>query len=613
MEGGRGSIHYVDDHINWGEGNIDENPCFVDAGNGDHRLTEASPCIDAGDPNLPPDPDGTRADMGALYFSQFFAILAGRVFDAVTDEPFINLRIPSQLGIVAVTDSLGEWWMQLPVSANGTQMELRLGARGYVPVVVDTTAFPNDSLWFDIGLDPINLLLNPEEISLVVDSGEMATVEIMLTNPEAIDLEWSAVTYTSGGAGVSLGTLRQTIAAGEITGDNRIQGVAFDGRYFYAAGNGLPGDPTNMVYVIDLEGNFVGSFPQPTSSQYGFKDLEWDGELIWGSGEETVFAINTEGNVVRRWRGPYSLNANIAFDPTIETLWISGTTTDVAAYDRNGNNLGVRLNNRGLRLYGLEWVGSDPDSLPLYLIDVSYESGMTVKKISSDPQIHRIETVFQFQDGAATGRSGLFICQNFDQYGCQVLMDVANISEANGNDMLEIWQIRPNHEWLTISPDHGELVASQQVVLSLELRTMGLNNNWTFASGVYEGEIVFEVPQNGVIAIVPVHLEVVGPNSYEESEHSLLTSFRLEEPFPNPFNSLTTIRFSGSINRKATLRVFDLSGRLVTDLTSQLALVRNEESKQSLVWIAEGLPGGIYLIRLQSEKESRTIKAVLMK
>ena len=34
-------------------------------------LMENSPCIDAGDPFTPPDPDGTTADIGAFYFDQF--------------------------------------------------------------------------------------------------------------------------------------------------------------------------------------------------------------------------------------------------------------------------------------------------------------------------------------------------------------------------------------------------------------------------------------------------------------------------------------------------------------------------------------------------------------
>jgi len=56
--------------LNFPDGNIDSDPLFLDPDNGDYSLTADSPCIDAGDPNSPPDPDGTRADMGAFYFDQ---------------------------------------------------------------------------------------------------------------------------------------------------------------------------------------------------------------------------------------------------------------------------------------------------------------------------------------------------------------------------------------------------------------------------------------------------------------------------------------------------------------------------------------------------------------
>lgn len=51
------------------DGNIDVDPAFVDAGNGDFRLLAGSPCIDTGDPASPQDPDSTRADMGAYFFN----------------------------------------------------------------------------------------------------------------------------------------------------------------------------------------------------------------------------------------------------------------------------------------------------------------------------------------------------------------------------------------------------------------------------------------------------------------------------------------------------------------------------------------------------------------
>lgn len=48
--------------------NIDANPLFVNLQNSDFHITENSPCRDAGDPDSPRDPDGTRADIGCFYY-----------------------------------------------------------------------------------------------------------------------------------------------------------------------------------------------------------------------------------------------------------------------------------------------------------------------------------------------------------------------------------------------------------------------------------------------------------------------------------------------------------------------------------------------------------------
>lgn len=53
-----------------GNGNINEDPLFIDPQNLSFHLTEQSPCIDAGDPDSPLDPDGTISDIGRYYFYQ---------------------------------------------------------------------------------------------------------------------------------------------------------------------------------------------------------------------------------------------------------------------------------------------------------------------------------------------------------------------------------------------------------------------------------------------------------------------------------------------------------------------------------------------------------------
>ena len=57
-----------------GVGNLNLTPEFVAPGSGDFNLEPTSPCIDAGDPASPFDPDGSTADMGALPTGeQFYA------------------------------------------------------------------------------------------------------------------------------------------------------------------------------------------------------------------------------------------------------------------------------------------------------------------------------------------------------------------------------------------------------------------------------------------------------------------------------------------------------------------------------------------------------------
>ncbi|MCD4729122.1 MAG: right-handed parallel beta-helix repeat-containing protein, partial [Bacteroidales bacterium] len=76
----------IQDSLYPGTGNIFLDPYFIDANNDDFTLRWddypyltgiKSPCIDAGDPASPKDPDSTWVDMGAYYFHQDHTLLTG--------------------------------------------------------------------------------------------------------------------------------------------------------------------------------------------------------------------------------------------------------------------------------------------------------------------------------------------------------------------------------------------------------------------------------------------------------------------------------------------------------------------------------------------------------
>jgi hypothetical protein len=56
-----------------GTGNLNADPLFWDEPAGDLHLQALSPCIDAGNPASPLDPDGSRADMGAYPFDPSYS------------------------------------------------------------------------------------------------------------------------------------------------------------------------------------------------------------------------------------------------------------------------------------------------------------------------------------------------------------------------------------------------------------------------------------------------------------------------------------------------------------------------------------------------------------
>ncbi len=92
-------------------------------------------------------------------------------------------------------------------------------------------------------------------------------------------------------------------------------------------------------------------------------------------------------------------------------------------------------------------------------------------------------------------------------------------------------------------------------------------------------------------------------NSIEQpSEISLST-------FPNPFNPETTIQYIILVDSHVSLKVYDISGRHMTELVNRI----EQAGHKSVTWDATDYASGIYFVKLVTPNYSKTQKVMLLK
>ena len=97
--------------------------------------------------------------------------------------------------------------------------------------------------------------------------------------------------------------------------------------------------------------------------------------------------------------------------------------------------------------------------------------------------------------------------------------------------------------------------------------------------------------------------------SVQDSENFVVTPLSLLQNHPNPFNPSTTIRFDLGLAEHVTLKVFDVSGR-------EVATLLDEElpgGRHSVLFNAEMLASGVYLLNLQAQGLSQYRKMLLLR
>jgi predicted outer membrane repeat protein len=159
-----------------GTGNVDGDPLFTDPSGMDFSLTwedypepneTKSSCIDLGDPASPLDPDGTRAEIGAIFYEQTYTALPGGDISGTlycSDSPYFvfgDLTVPTGDELIIEPCVYIVFQGDYKLTVNG-----RLLAEGTEPDRI--TIYPADTLTGWQGVRFINQTSNGQDSSKLV-------------------------------------------------------------------------------------------------------------------------------------------------------------------------------------------------------------------------------------------------------------------------------------------------------------------------------------------------------------------------------------------------------------------------------------------------------------
>ncbi len=86
--------------------------------------------------------------------------------------------------------------------------------------------------------------------------------------------------------------------------------------------------------------------------------------------------------------------------------------------------------------------------------------------------------------------------------------------------------------------------------------------------------------------------------------------FALDPAHPNPFNPTTTIDYQLPNRERVTITVYDIEGRVVTQLVDAIL----DAGYYSTVWGGNEIPSGMYFIRMiAGKKYHKTQKVIVLK
>ncbi|MDP8240347.1 MAG: carboxypeptidase regulatory-like domain-containing protein, partial [Candidatus Hatepunaea meridiana] len=283
--------------------------------------------------------------------------LSGIVTDAATDEVVEDVTIEMDSFIlIRYSDQDGEYsFDDLPPG----EYELTFTAPDYLPTT-EGFEIEEDDVELDIALLHSECTPSEDEFFMELEPDMEYVFEWEVDNGGNGPLTYQVERQLLGDASADPWELRQTRNAEEAADDNQLNGVLFiEDHCFISGGNNREDD--NKIYIFNRDGELIREFDQFHQSDYGIRDMCWDGELIWGSDDGIIYGFDTDGELVHEIEGEANSYRSLTYDSDEDRFISADITSDIYISNRDGE-LVQTINRPGdVRTYGLAYWPDDPD------------------------------------------------------------------------------------------------------------------------------------------------------------------------------------------------------------------------------------------------------------
>ncbi len=131
---------------------------------------------------------------------------------------------------------------------------------------------------------------------------------------------------------------------------------------------------------------------------------------------------------------------------------------------------------------------------------------------------------------------------------------------------------------------------------------------WLDFESIGNHEVMVYVEDGQDIDSLAWHVTITETNSIEVAG-DVPAQFHLAEPHPNPFNESVRFGYTLPTASNVQLSIYNINGRLI----EQIVNGRADSGTHSVVWHAQGLPAGMYFIRMEADNFVQIRKIMMLK